>query len=207
MREALVRQLMPQKSWPTAAMMQDDLRPAVVAHRALEDRDRGAAALGHGLRVGGGERDRQQDDAADDRRVEDRRQTPWAADFAAPCVSSEMCARGVVARDRVLREQEARAAARTTRTSPLPKPELLRRSVKTKSALACLSGTMIRIATITATPSTCHHTEMPLRRATRWLPAMFTITCSARMIAKSRNVSRSSVRRRRRSSARGGSTS
>ena len=50
---------------------------------------------------------------------------------------------------------------------PAPKPELLIVSVNTKSALAWRSGPRIRIATITATPPTCHQTDTLLNRATR----------------------------------------
>jgi hypothetical protein len=46
-------------------------------------------------------------------------------------------------------------------------PELLIRSVKTKSTLWWRSGTMTRIAMITSTPTTCQKTEMVLNRATR----------------------------------------
>ena len=75
------------------------------------------------------------------------------------------------------------------------KPELLKRSVKTNSADAWWSGTKIRTSRITATPMTCHHTEMPLMRATRWLPAMFTRAWKARMTTKSQNVPREEVAR------------
>ena len=65
------------------------------------------------------------------------------------------------------------------------------RSVKTVLKLAWLSGTTMRIPMITATPARCHHTEMPLNTATRWLPRMLMKTCSPRMSAKRMNVSRS----------------
>ena len=51
---------------------------------------------------------------------------------------------------------------------PMPKPELLIRSVKTKSTLWCLSGTMIRIPMMIAVPITCQKTEMLEKTATRW---------------------------------------
>ena len=51
---------------------------------------------------------------------------------------------------------------------------------------------------ITATPMTCHQTEMPLMRATRWLPAMLMSAWKARMIRKSKNVPEKKSRRRRR---------
>ena len=65
---------------------------------------------------------------------------------------------------------------------------MLNRWVKTNLADAWWSGTKIRTSRITATPMTCHHTEMPLILATRWLPAMFTRAWKARMITKSQNV-------------------
>src|SRR4051795_2547698 len=71
---------------------------------------------------------------------------------------------------------------------PLEKPELLNRSVKTNFALAWWSGTRIRTPRITATPITCHQTETPLIRATRWLPVMFTRTWNARLMRNSQNV-------------------
>ena len=50
---------------------------------------------------------------------------------------------------------------------PSPKPELLIVSVKTNEKLWWLSGPTTRITRITATPATCHHTEMLLNIATR----------------------------------------
>ncbi len=42
-----------------------------------------------------------------------------------------------------------------------------------------------RMMTITAAPITCHHTEMLLSTASRWLEKMLTTAASARMIANS----------------------
>ena len=50
----------------------------------------------------------------------------------------------------------------------IEKPELLIRSVNTKSALWWLSGTKMRMPMITATPTQCQNTEMLLNSATRW---------------------------------------
>ena len=50
--------------------------------------------------------------------------------------------------------------------APSAKPELLIRSVKTKSALWWLSGTKTRIPMMISAPTTCHHTEMLLNSAT-----------------------------------------
>ena len=71
---------------------------------------------------------------------------------------------------------------------PPLKPELLKRSVKTKSSDWCWLGTSTNAARITATPATCHHTETPLMRATKWLPPMFTAAWSARTIKNRKNV-------------------
>ena len=50
--------------------------------------------------------------------------------------------------------------------APSAKPELLIRSVKTKSTLWWLSGTKTRIPMMISTPNTCHQTEMLLNSAT-----------------------------------------
>jgi len=43
-------------------------------------------------------------------------------------------------------------------------------------------------STIAAKPSMCHQTEMPLIRATRWLPPMFSAVWTTRMQQNSQNV-------------------
>ena len=48
------------------------------------------------------------------------------------------------------------------------------RSVHTKLLEAWWSGTSHRIAITIAAPATCHHTEMLLSTASRWLRKMFT---------------------------------
>jgi hypothetical protein len=53
-------------------------------------------------------------------------------------------------------------------------PLLLNRSVKTKSALWCVSGTKTRRPITTATPSTCQPTEMLFILASARSPKMFT---------------------------------
>jgi hypothetical protein len=72
---------------------------------------------------------------------------------------------------------------------PSPKPELLILSVKTKSALWWLSGTKTSTAMITATPMTCHHTEMPLKRATRCDEKMLSVAWRARRTTKTAKTS------------------
>ncbi len=69
------------------------------------------------------------------------------------------------------------------------KPELLIRSVKTKSTLWWSSGTKTRIAMMTTTPNTWTNTEMLLVIASRWVRMMLIVAWIARMIAKSRKVS------------------
>ncbi len=61
--------------------------------------------------------------------------------------------------------------------------------VKTKSALACLSGTSTSTTTIAATPMTCHQTETELNTATKCEVKMFTTTWRSRMITNRTNVS------------------
>jgi hypothetical protein len=74
---------------------------------------------------------------------------------------------------------------------PWPKPELLIVSVKTKFALWWWSGTKMRTAMITATPRTCHHTEIPLNSATRCEEKMFRTACNARMTTNTAKTSES----------------
>ena len=108
------------------------------AHRALEDRERAPPAAG--LRVGRRERDREQDEPADDRGVEDR--LPDAARRRHLGVVRLLghVRRRVVAGDRVHRQQEAE------RQHVVPEhrhaePGVVDASVKTKSRLWCRSGT------------------------------------------------------------------
>ena len=89
---------------------------------------------------------------------------PFAADVAADAVSSERWAQASkpVIVYCVSRKPSGSTASQNVvpPVVPSPKPELLNRSVKTKPALWCWSGTMIRMSTTTAAPTTCHHTEM-----------------------------------------------
>src|SRR5262249_27602080 len=107
-------------------------------------------------------------------------QTPRAAALAAPCVSSEMCADA--SKPVIVYWVRRKPSGSTYHQNMLsPKPELFRCVVKTWSTLACWSGTMTRTPTITATPRTCHHTEMLLKIATRWLPRMLMKMCRHRI--------------------------
>src|SRR5882672_8433416 len=76
---------------------------------------------------------------------------------------------------------------------PWPKPELLIVLVKTKSALWWWSGTKTSTAMITATPRTCHHTEMPLNRATRCEEKMLSTAWSASRTTKTAKTSSSEI--------------
>ena len=79
-REALVRQARPQKSCPTVQISSTALNPAELSaleRIASESRRRSRSPIGDEGGVLHGEGDRQQDDPADHRRVEDRR--PYAA--------------------------------------------------------------------------------------------------------------------------------
>ena len=69
------------------------------------------------------------------------------------------------------------------------KPELLSRSVNTKSKLWWLSGTNARIPMITATPITWTPTETLLTIASRWVLKMLISAETNRITAKIANVS------------------
>ena len=145
---------MPQKSWPMTEMRITIFGPARRSSRSVKiATSTPPPRLVDGVHVGRREGDRQQHEPAEDRRVEDRAaRRPWRRARGAVGLLGDVRA-GVEAGDRVHASAGSRAAARRTRTCPSPKPELLMRSVKTKSALAWWSGTKIEHAMITATPS------------------------------------------------------
>ena len=92
MREALVRQAAPQKSWPTTEMISTNL-PQPVPSASTEQRRREAERFVGAVDVGDREGDREQHDPAD--HAPSRRSTsrpPSRADSEAPWVSSEMWA-------------------------------------------------------------------------------------------------------------------
>ena len=60
-------------------------------------------------------------------------------------------------------------------------PVLLMVFANTSEKLACCSGRKIRIRITAAAPATCHHTEMLLMTASRWLEKMLMIAEIARM--------------------------
>ena len=165
---------MPQNSWPIVAIRITALA-AAGAERAVEDRQRGAepkplaASLMNSVLVAAKViASSTSQPIAPAQKTE--RQTPLAAPSAAPLRLLADVGRGVVAGLRVHRQQEPERQDVEPEADaagpPLNKPVLLIRSVKTKSTLWCLSGTMIRIPMITATPSTCQPTEMLLNSAT-----------------------------------------
>ena len=111
---------------------------------------------------GGREQEGQQQDPAADRGVEDRLPDALAAPLAAPWVSSDRCARGVVAGDRVLGQQEAeRQHVEPEGPRALAEAGVVDLSVKTNAGSG---GVRAKISTRTtiAAPNTCHHTEMLL---------------------------------------------
>ena len=67
-------------------------------------------------------------------------------------------------------------------------PLLLMVVANTSPKLACCSGTRNRIRITAAAPTTCHHTEMLLMTASRWLEKMLMSAEIARMITKRMNV-------------------
>ena len=67
-------------------------------------------------------------------------------------------------------------------------PLLLMVLAKTSLKLACCSGTRNRIRITAAAPATCHHTEMLLMTANRWLEKMLMIAEAARMMTNRMNV-------------------
>ena len=72
--------------------------------------------------------------------------------------------------------------------APPNMPLLLMVLANTSEKLACCSGTKNRIRMTAAAPTTCHHTEMLLMTASRWLEKMLMIAETARMITNSTNV-------------------
>src|SRR5215212_10468726 len=72
---------------------------------------------------------------------------------------------------------------------PIPKPELLMRSVKTKSALWWWSGTTISTPMMITTPTQCQNTEMLLNSATRCDEKMLIMACKARITTKTMKIS------------------
>ena len=60
--------------------------------------------------------------------------------------------------------------------------------MKTKFTLWWVSGTKIRTRITIAAPATCHHTEMLLTTASRWLRKMFITAASTRITTKMMNT-------------------
>ena len=70
-------------------------------------------------------------------------------------------------------------------------PLLLMVLANTSPTLAWCSGTRNRIAITAAAPATCHHTEMLLMTASRWLEKMLMTATTTRMI---RNITKTRLR-------------
>ena len=143
-REALVRQLMPQKSCPTTEMMRMSFTAPLDRRRDQDGDGRAGAIAVVGVvdeaGVGGRERDGQQQHPADEGRVEDRPPDALRRRLVRPVGLLGYVGRGVEAGDRVLREQEAqRQHVEPEHARPL-KPELLIRWPKTNEKLCVVRG-------------------------------------------------------------------
>ena len=85
---------------------------------------------------------------------------------------------------------------RTKSSQPHPEvdppnmPLLLTVRAKTSPTVAWRSGTRKRIAITAAAPATCHHTEMLLITASRWLEKMLMTATTTRMIRNIANTRR-----------------
>ena len=66
-------------------------------------------------------------------------------------------------------------------------PLLLIVFANTSEKFACCLGTRSRIAMTAVAPATCHHTEMLLITASRWLEKMLMVATATRMI---RNITK-----------------
>ena len=71
---------------------------------------------------------------------------------------------------------------------PPKNPVLLTVVANTVEKLACCSGMSHRITMTAAAPMTCHHTEMLLMTASRWLEKMLMTATTTRMIRNIQNV-------------------
>src|ERR1700686_2969066 len=117
---------------------------------------------------------------------------PLAAPSAALLVSSE---RWAEASYPVMVYWVSRAPmGRTTIRNPKPwvlppkKPVLFTVEVNTIEALAWWAGMKARMRTRAAAPKTCHHTEMLLIQARRWLEKMLTTAAVTRMPTKNKKM-------------------
>ena len=105
-REALVRQAAPQKSWPTTEMIRTNLPQPVPSASTSSVGAKPERFVG-AVDVGDREGDRQQHDPADHRRVEDRPPDSLRAPIRRAVGLLGDVRRGVEAGDRVLGQQEA----------------------------------------------------------------------------------------------------
>ena len=71
---------------------------------------------------------------------------------------------------------------------PPKKPVLLTVVANTVEKLACCSGISHRMTMTAAAPMTCHHTEMLLMTASKWLEKMLMVATITRMTRNMMNV-------------------
>src|SRR6476620_2943214 len=120
------------------------------------------------------------------------RQMPLAAAPAALLVSSERCAEAsypvIVYWVRIAEIGSTKNNQPAPLVSPSNSPLLLIVWANTSEKLAWWSGTRNRITMTAAAPTTCHHTEMLLMTASRWLEKMFTTAATARMMRNMMNT-------------------
>src|SRR3954447_16658836 len=165
MREALVRQAAPQKSWPTTEMMRTNLPQPEPSASTSSVGAKPKASLAPSTLVTATVIASSTIQAISAEQKIDFH-PPCAADSAAPWVSSEMWAEA--SKPVIVYWVSRKPSGSTYHQNMLwLKPELFSVWVNTAEKLACLSGTKISTTTMTATPMTCHHTETPLSRATR----------------------------------------
>src|SRR5689334_4840080 len=117
---------------------------------------------------------------------------PLAAPDAAPCVSSERWAEA--SKPVIVYCVSSRPSGITRNQNVIPevdpsaKPELLIRSVKTKLNDWWVLGRTISRTTTMAAPATCHHTEMLLMIASRWLLKMLASAASTMIATNSTKI-------------------
>src|SRR6478735_4369789 len=117
---------------------------------------------------------------------------PWAAAFAAPWVSSDRWTEAsnpvIVYWVRMKPNGMITNQNAIVLVDPSDHPDPLNLSVKTWDTLRCWSGTKSRTPIRNVAPTTCHHTEMLLNSARRWLEKMLITVMSARIATKIRKT-------------------
>src|SRR6478735_7447221 len=117
---------------------------------------------------------------------------PCAAAFAAPCVSSERCTEAskpvIVYWVRMKPNGMITNQKAIELVDPSDHPDPLNLSVNTWLMLRCWSGTKMSTRMSTEAPTTCHHTEMLLNSASRWLEKMLITVMIIRIATKNRKT-------------------